>query len=777
MLTLIEKTPFDACAWPGGWVWAPGQPNVLDVVQFSRRYAPGQALPTRLHVSADNRYKLYINGDFEGLGPQCGCLERYFFDTYELPEMNESVVTAIVWHDRDNAPAAQISSRPGFLVIEEYPDGQMIRPVPNWRYRRLHGNRTLTVPERAMAAGPGYEMTGCTIDSLCPSSEMLEQHFEPVEVLGLPRDHAPGGRQLLIQWELHPRTIPAMLAEQHGLGTCRRITLTCSGREMTADKNLRLGIESTAQGARSAERPAVVPANSTCRILLDTERLIVGYPLVTVSGGAGSRITLTYQEALQSTDGDVTSKGNRNEIDGRVMVGVTDVFTLHGETDVFCEPLLYRCWRYLQIDIETSDQALEILSLSYRSTGYPFELQAQFEANEWLTRLVEPGFRTLRLCSNETFMDCPYYERLQYIADTRIQALTSYVLSGDDRLGAEAIEMFDILLTTTGLTQCLYPHRFRHPIPPFALFYIAMLNDFLMWCGDVAFVHTHLDTVDTVLRAFDKLSRDDGLIGKLPGWAFVDWVREPGWETGAPPAAGQGDSFLVSFLYLYSLQQAANVYQMLGHDAEFRRVEQRAKTVRDSLREKAFDEARQVFIDDPSGMYLSQHSNIMAILTDTHLGVVDGQGLLKRILDGEGVSQATVYFKFYLFEAMQHIGRADLIWPDLKVWHDMLDNGLTTFAETPEPTRSDCHGWSTHPLYHFIASIVGIRPRAAGCSAISVQPMPAVQVCPPLPDVLSVRFASPHGDCYVRLTAAEDGWTIHKELPAAVTVSDSDSGV
>ena len=64
---------------------------------------------------------------------------------------------------------------------------------------------------------------------------------------------------------------------------------------------------------------------------------------------------------------------------------------------------------------------------------------------------------------------------------------------------------------------------------------------------------------------------------------------------------------------------------------------------------------------------MSQHTNIFAILTDTYLGVVDGQLLMDNILNNSTVAKATVYFKFYLFEAMYHIGRADLIWPDLEV--------------------------------------------------------------------------------------------------------------
>jgi hypothetical protein len=97
----------------------------------------------------------------------------------------------------------------------------------------------------------------------------------------------------------------------------------------------------------------------------------------------------------------------------------------------------------------------------------------------------------------------------------------------------------------------------------------------------------------------------------------------------------------------------------------------------------------------------------------------------------------------------------------------MLDNGLTTFAETPEPTRSDCHAWSAHPLYHFFASILGIRPVEPGCSQISIRPAPRVHNSI-LPDVLGGAFMTPKGKCHIRLEAAGHSWHIHSKLPDGV---------
>ena len=40
--------------------------------------------------------------------------------------------------------------------------------------------------------------------------------------------------------------------------------------------------------------------------------------------------------------------------------------------------------------------------------------------------MIPVALRTLEMCSHDTSMDCPYYERLNYVGDTRLQSLVAY---------------------------------------------------------------------------------------------------------------------------------------------------------------------------------------------------------------------------------------------------------------------------------------------------------------------------------------------------------------
>src|SRR6059058_2908203 len=118
----------------------------------------------------------------------------------------------------------------------------------------------------------------------------------------------------------------------------------------------------------------------------------------------------------------------------------------------------WRTWRYLQVDINTADQPLHLEKLRSWFTAYPFEERARFESDDFALRQIwQIGWRTARLDAHDTYMDTPYWERMQYIGDTRIQALISYSVAGDDRLPRQAIQAFNDSRIPDGITRRSMP--------------------------------------------------------------------------------------------------------------------------------------------------------------------------------------------------------------------------------------------------------------------------------------------------------------------------------
>ncbi len=191
---------------------------------------------------------------------------------------------------------------------------------------------------------------------------------------------------------------------------------------------------------------------------------------------------MKYAEGLWLPD--KREKGDRNVTEGKRFLGYEDVFINDGGHHMYT-PLYWRTYRFLQLSVEAADEPVTIESLRGVFTAYPFERKASLSTgSEELTKILDVGWRTARLCAHETYMDCPYYEQLQYAGDTRIQGLVSLYMTGDARLLRNAIELLDSSRTSEGLTYSRAPSSLPQYIPGFSLWWIGMLHDYWMYVDD-----------------------------------------------------------------------------------------------------------------------------------------------------------------------------------------------------------------------------------------------------------------------------------------------------
>ena len=75
-----------------------------------------------VHVTGDNRYKLYVNEGLVSMGPAKGDALHWNYETVDLApylHAGSNVITALVYHEGRNKPDSQISVRAGFLLQGE----------------------------------------------------------------------------------------------------------------------------------------------------------------------------------------------------------------------------------------------------------------------------------------------------------------------------------------------------------------------------------------------------------------------------------------------------------------------------------------------------------------------------------------------------------------------------------------------------------------------------------------------------------------------------------
>jgi hypothetical protein len=469
------------------------------------------------------------------------------------------------------------------------------------------------------------------------------------------------------------------------------------------------------------------------RIILDLQNYYCAYPTVVTTGGRGAAIRLQWAESLFETPNHADMrKGNRNDVEGKYFIGVGATFHPDGGDAREFDTLWWEAGRYLELHVETADQPLE-LNLILRETRYPLEMEAAFDSSDDRLAAATPILlRGLQACAHETYVDCPYYEQLMYVGDTRLEALATYVTAGDDRLARKAISLFDgsrLSGGVAGLTQSRYPCRVRQTIPPFSLWWVATVHDFAMWRGDAAFVKSCLNGVRSVIDAYTTFRNSDGLVqGPALGWNFVDWV--PHWKNGVPADADFGVSSIINFHFVYTLSLAEKLERDFGDPELATRCGRIAHEVAAATVEQFWEPSRGLFADDLAKRHFSEHAQCMAVLA----GTLDEDALQQvgtGLLTQPDLSRATIYYTHYLFEACRELSRrgarvpADPIahlFNRLSLWFDLKKNGFVTTFESPEPTRSDCHGWGAHPLFHYFATLLGVRPATWGMTQIEITP-------------------------------------------------------
>ena len=508
-----------------------------------------------------------------------------------------------------------------------------------------------------------------------------------------------------------------------------------------------------------------IAARTTTTLLLDRGHLTTAYPEVVTSGGRGSSIALTYTEALQGKPvGDRTGeKGNRNEVEGKIAAGLQDRFMPDGGRGRLFRPLWWRTFRYVEVTVRTMDEPLVIDDIRTLFTAYPFEERGRFESSDAeLSKIWEVGWRTARLCAHETYMDTPYWEQLQYIGDARIQALLSLYVGGDDRLVRHAIELFDESRIVDGLTQSRYPTMLPQIIPPFSLFWIGMMHDLYAWGGDQAFAKRYLNGANATLEWFAARLAPSGLLGRLEWWNFADWVEGAEFSDGEPPTDEGGESVILSLQFVLALREAADLEAAVGATERAGRYRAVADRVVEAVKRAAWHEGRRFFGDTPSKRTFSQHANLLAVLADL-VPRHEQAAFMRRVLDDRSLTQATYYFQFYLFRAMNHAGLGDDYLARLGPWREMLSLGLTTWAEKPEPTRSDSHAWSAHPNHGLVTTVAGVEPASPGFGTVRIQPHLGTLAS------LKASVATPRGIIAVAYTRSGDSLTAEVTLPAGVT--------
>ena len=748
--------------WPCHWIACPDAGDPPYAAAYHLPFAVENAGEITIHVSADERYELFLDGERLGRGPERGDPDHWFFESYRLAlEPGEHHLAARVWTLGPLRAIAQMSVQPGFLLCAEGGwQERLSTGVAAWQCKRLPGYE-FAVPQQSYWRGARISLDG----SVFPwgFEQGAGDDWRPA-LVGEPAT----GRVMDLAWHdvhrLQPATLPPMLDAPLRAGRVRCVSPIDSmdaRRTPLSFADNRPDEQAAWQALLLGQAPLTIPPNSRRRVMVDMEEYYCLWPSLMVSGGRDAVIRIASAESLYLRPEAMShEKGHRDVIDGKYFVGVGDSFQPDGGRRRF-DPHWWQAGRYWEVTVETRTDPLILHELSLRETRYPLEMESRFQASDEKLEAILPMLvRGVQMSCHETYYDAPYYEELMYAGDTRLEMLLTYVMTADDRLPRKALRLFDSSRLASGLLQSRYPSWEKQVIPPFALWWVMMLRDYAYWRDDPAYVRRFLPGMRATLEGFQRFMDEDGLLHAPEGWNFMDWLDE--WPEGVPPGGANGRSGVMNWQLVWTLVQAADLEAKLGEPELAALWRRRAEALARRATACFWDPSRGLLAEDETKRHFSEHSQALALLS----GLLEepyraqvGEGLVTD----PGLLPATYYFSHYLFEAYRLLGRVDRFQERLVQWNALSELGLKTTVEKPEPTRSDCHGWSAHPLYHYFTTILGIRPGDVGFRTVTIHPQ--------LGGLTWARGALVHplGEIGVEVQVDGDGLQARVALPDGLT--------
>ena len=737
--------------WTAQWIMHPiAEPQAHAVILFRKNFElPKKPEKFVVHLSADNHYRLFVNGKYVLRGPARGDISHWFFETFDLAPYlvaGENVIAAEVVNWGPKRSFTYFSQMTSFIMQGDSETEKMVNTAGgSWKcfhneafnakmvewmtdrntidFGLYVGNPTDSIVGEKYPWGwetPGYDDSFWLSAKWADIAGGRDEQFAGGILYG-------GGKMLI------PRRTGLLKETILQFAEIRR----SSGMEI--NYNFMRGTGSL-----------IIPANKKVSILIDQQAETIGYPEMLVSGGKDARIQAMYAENMIVKN--QSPKGNRNDIEGKYMVGIKDVFIPDGGKTRLFKPTYIRAFRYIQLDIETKAAPLVIENYYHVACNAPIERKAVFETGLPLTDwIMDAGWRTISICAQDMLLSDAAYEQMQYTGDSRVHNLSLLTLSGDDRLTRNALIQFDQSRIPEGLTYACYPNPFHLIIPSYSLIWIDQVHDYMMWKDDKEFISKFELGIGNVLFWFEQKMQPNGLMGKMDWWGALAWPHH--YKNGEPPTIYEGNCTLYTLHYTYTLRHAADIFDYLGKPEQANKYRSRANEICVAVNQLCKN-ADGFYSESPENKQVSQITNILAIMAEAVNGDEARQLMQKMLEPKDWFGQVDLFLHLYLFEAMNKTGLQDQFMADLTEWQLMKERGMSGFAEVPlewgeENQRSECHPWSSAPNYFFFRTVCGIGPTSAGHKTI--------EIAPAFGELTKIKAVYPHHLGNIELELKHDG--------------------
>ncbi len=629
-----------------------------------------------IEISAQARYKLFINGEMVAVGPCKGSREKTFFDTIRIDDYlkigeNELFVEVLQLASTDME--GKMSPIEGVLRV---------------------GSALLTLELR------------CADTTVKSDESWLCAKADAIEHINARSCYSATTRE---KWD----TVSLKSLEFVNAKIMTGVSNGEADHYWWGSTNKCFLFERPIPMLDFKDKSAIIDFDGT---YFEAKYLTFGFPRFKISGKG--KVDLVYFECFDS------DKGKTNAIRTDRSLGICremiDTIIVDGEATF--EPFWFRCFRFIKVE---SEGDVSISLEKFTEVNYPLNIRTDYDfGREDDNGLWDISVRTLQRCMHETYEDCPFYEQLQYAMDTSLQMLYNYQLSDDDLLARKAMNDFAQAQHADGLMPSRTPSVGEQHIPSFQFYFIFMVYAHYIRFGDKALVREHLRAMDGVIEWFKRHMTEQGLVGQSKYWNFVDWAKPWAYvegknDGGVPVNIDGGEIGIYNPMMAYFLQCASKLNSVLGRGDVASEYLALADSIIENTNKYFWDEEKGLYADDLTHSRYSQHMQTWCVLCGA-CNRTKARAIMERSLDLD--AKATYAFAYFYFRALEAVGMYDKTEEMMNSYRGLLKLNCTTIPETPTESRSDCHAWGALAIYEFSATVLGVRTYDVEEKSISIKP-------------------------------------------------------
>lgn len=406
-------------------------------------------------------------------------------------------------------------------------------------------------------------------------------------------------------------------------------------------------------------------------LIADFGSQYVGYPVFTAKGNCGDSIKILCAQELNE-DGSIRNKLRANCTYEEEMV-------LSGNADKFSQ-YDYMSFRYMELKVP---DGCEISDIAFISRHYPFELVRSCKYDdEKLKAVWDLCVHSLKYGVQEVIQDCMDREKGQYLGDGSFTSTALSILTGDTAIAEKLItNSLDTAFITPTLMTCS-PCSFMQEIAEYVLMLPELLYAQTIISGSTDFAAENFDRVANVLNAYKaEYEHEDHLLYDLDKWCVVDWPMEArdGYDFDLSEGkVALGTHSVINAYYIGAIKSMNRLAKKLGREI-YRDPSEVIKAYTDTF----FLPDKKLFRDSPESSHTALPSNAMALAMGLCPDKETEENIINMIMS-KPVNASAFFMTFASLVGLKRSKREDLVCELIKNdgrWLNMLSEGQTTTIE------------------------------------------------------------------------------------------------